>query len=924
VTFKHKLSRRLAQLRDARLYAALGGGLILAACEQQPSALGPDFGVLSISLTPRSDTLLVGDSMRLTATVVMNNNQTPRALTWTSGMSAMASVSQAGTVHGLHAGSGFIVASSGNKKDSAAVTVVSQTPPPPVPVALVAVSPASSTVRIGAAKQLTATPEDGSGTPLAGRTITWASNNAGVATVSASGLVTSVGVGAATITATSEGVSGTAAVTVATVPVASVTVSPATVSLVVGAAAQLSATTKDSAGNVLTGRTITWASSNMAVATVSATGVLSGIAAGSATITATSEGQSATATVTVSSVPVASVIVSPATAGVLVGATTQLSATTKDSGGNILTGRAITWASSNTAVATVSGSGLVTGKAVGTATITATSEGKSATAAVTVSNVPVASVTVNPATATVLVGATTQLSATTKDSAGAVLTGRTIAWASSNAAVATVSGSGLVTGQTAGSATVTATSEGKNGTAAITITAPVANPATVTDLAVASVTASAATLTFSDVSDGTGQPASYFLRYAAGTISWGSATELPAIAGGAIGTKQSVTVPGLTAGTAYQFQVVAYRGTPPNAVFGGLSNVASGTTSASTAPVASVTLSPASASVAVGTTQQFTATLKDAAGNVLTGRTVTWTSSNTVLALVSGGGLVTGVAAGTVTITAASEGQSGSAALTITVTGGGGLVFQSDWSTATGATAAAVTDGGKWDTWDDFGNGQLLSVVSGVGAPGGRNALRVLQRGVSYAADVIKHGFVPVSTDFYVRFYMRNDDTSPPGDHTVEPGLFAASWNNLIYVRKTSSASAWQEIIGTENAGYPVDYWHLRTSLAPGVWYRFEFWVHFVDATHVQPHVRVYDASGTLLYGDADFQQSDYGNTPAWNGSSTWTLASFAAAGYSVPVTPTELVNFVLANNGQLSAPDTGLPWYFAGVELRTDGWVGP
>src|SRR5204863_7166174 len=199
---------------------------------------------------------------------------------------------------------------------------------------------------------------------------------------------------------------------------------------------------------------------------------------------------------------------------------------------------------------------------------------------------------------------------------------------SGNAAVSSVSAGGLVTGVAAGAATIRATSDGITGSGTVSVTTAVTNPGTVRDLAVASVTASAATLTFTDVSDGAGQPASYFLRYAAGTITWGSATELPAIAGGAIGTKQTVTVPGLTAGTAHQFQVVAYRGTPPSVVFGALSNVASGTTSASPAPVGSVTVSPASASVAVGTTQQFTVTLKDAAGNPLTGRTVTWTSSS--------------------------------------------------------------------------------------------------------------------------------------------------------------------------------------------------------------------------------------------------------------------------------------------------------
>src|SRR5207302_10233012 len=137
------------------------------------------------------------------------------------------------------------------------------------------------------------------------------------------------------------------------------------------------------------------------------------------------------------------------------------------------------------------------------------------------------------------------------------------------------------------------------------------------------------------------------------------------------------------------------------------------------------------------------------------------------------------------------------------------------------------------------------------------------------------------STDFSVRFYMRNDDTSGSGDHVVEPGYFADSWNNLMYIRKSGSSGGWQTTIGTANAGYPVDYWTLSATLSHGAWYRFEFQIHFVDSTHIQVHVRVYDAAGALLYGDGDFQQSDYGNTPPWNGSDTWTLASYSAAGYS-------------------------------------------
>jgi len=129
--------------------------------------------------------------------------------------------------------------------------------------------------------------------------VTWASDNAAVATVSATGLVTAAGVGTATLTATSEGQSGAATVTVLPVPVASVSVTPPSLGLTVGQTGQLTATPRDAAGNPLTGRVVTWASDNAAVATVSATGLVTAVSAGTATLTATSEGQSGTAMVTV-------------------------------------------------------------------------------------------------------------------------------------------------------------------------------------------------------------------------------------------------------------------------------------------------------------------------------------------------------------------------------------------------------------------------------------------------------------------------------------------------------------------------------------------------------------------------------------------------------------------------------------------------
>src|SRR5216117_1925917 len=505
-------------------------------------------------------------------------------------------------------------------------------------VVTVSVDPAAPSIMAGRTVQLTATPRDGSGNALTGRVVSWSTDNAAVATVNASGLVTGAAAGAATVTAMSESMIGSAAVTVApaNAAVASVTVSPATASVTAGQTAQLTATPQDASGNPLTGRVVTWASSNTAIATVNGSGLVTAVAAGPATITATSEGQSGSAALTVTTVPVASVVVSPATASRQVGQTVQLTATPQDASGTALTGRVVTWGSSNTAIATVNGSGLVTAVAAGPATITATSEGQSGSAALTVTTVPVASVVVSPATASRQVGQTVQLTATPQDASGTALTGRVVTWASSNTAIATVNGSGLVAAVAAGPATITATSEGKSGTAAITVTAAATNPGAVTDLAVTGVTDSSVTLAFTEVTDGTGAPASYDVRWAAGTIGWASATDVARgscatpVSGSAIGARRSCTVLGLAAGVGYQFQVVAFRGTlNVNAVFGGLSNVASGTTTASTAPVATVTVSPASANVVVGALQQFTATPKDAGGNPLSGRVVTWSSGNT-------------------------------------------------------------------------------------------------------------------------------------------------------------------------------------------------------------------------------------------------------------------------------------------------------
>ena len=237
---------------------------------------------------------------------------------------------------------------------------------------------------IGATTTATATPRDASGNVLTGRTIVWSSDNSGVATVSATGVVTAASSGTARITAASEGTSGSATLTVTVQPVATVTVSLASSSMVIGATTQATASTRDANGVILTGRAISWASDNPAVATVNSAGVVTAVGPGSANITATSEGRTGSASVTIFSTAVASVTVSLTSSTIGVGRTTQATATTKDTNGNVVVGRSVTWSSDNTAVATVSETGLVTGVALGSANIKAVSEGQSGSAAVTV------------------------------------------------------------------------------------------------------------------------------------------------------------------------------------------------------------------------------------------------------------------------------------------------------------------------------------------------------------------------------------------------------------------------------------------------------------------------------------------------------------------------------------------------------------
>jgi gliding motility-associated-like protein len=277
------------------------------------------------------------------------------------------------------------------------------------------------------------------GSATAATTNAWASSNTAVATISSSGLVTGVTSGTSIITYTnSSGCQITDTVTINALPIIT-----GTLSACVGNTTQLIGSASPAATNA-------WASSNTAVATISNSGLVTGVTSGTSIITYTnSDGCQITDTVTINALPTIT-----GTLSACVGNTTQLT-------GSVSAATTNAWTSSNTAVATISSSGLVTGVTSGTSIITYTnSDGCQITDTVTINALPTITGTLSAC-----IGNTTQLT-------GSATAATTNAWTSSNTAVATISSSGLVTGVTSGTSTITyINSDGCQITATVTINA---------------------------------------------------------------------------------------------------------------------------------------------------------------------------------------------------------------------------------------------------------------------------------------------------------------------------------------------------------------------------------------------------------------------------------------------------------------------
>jgi eukaryotic-like serine/threonine-protein kinase len=265
--------------------------------EGQPPLTGLKPVEVLLAISPSDTSLPIGDSVALRATFQGSAGARPAAepVIWRSSDATVATVSVRGVVRGIAAGSANISASRGSRNAVARVTVL------PEPVVALEIVPANPSLLVGRSITLRAGAMDRRGRPLSGRSVVWQSSDPLVAAVDpASGTVTAMKGGTASITATSEGVSSSVAVNVTEpITVASLTVAPPR-QLVVGETLTLRATVEDSRENELTGEKVSWKSDDLSVARVdSVSGVVTATGAGVANITASAGGHAATVPVTV-------------------------------------------------------------------------------------------------------------------------------------------------------------------------------------------------------------------------------------------------------------------------------------------------------------------------------------------------------------------------------------------------------------------------------------------------------------------------------------------------------------------------------------------------------------------------------------------------------------------------------------------------
>ena len=428
--------------------------------------------VAAVEVAPGSATLTAfGDTLRLTAEASDANGHAVAGFSavWSSGAPDVAVVDPTGLLTARSNGQATLTAMAGNVSGSATVTVA-QT------VAAVDVAPGSATLTaLGDTLRLTAEASDANGHAVAGLSAVWSSGAPDVAVVGSTGLLTARSNGTAMVTATADGVWGSATVTVAQT-VAAVAVAPGSATLTaLGDTLRLTAEVSDANGHAVVGvDPAVWSSGAPDVAMVDPTGLLTARSNGQATLTAMAGNVSGSATVTVAQT-VAALEVAPGSATLTaLGDTLRLTVEARDANGHAVAGLSAVWSSGAPDVAVVGSTGLLTARSNGTATVTATADDVSGSATVTVAQT-VAAVDIAPGSATLTaLGDTLRLTAEVSDANGHAVVGVPAVWSSGAPDVAAVGSNGLLTARSNGATVVTAVVGAVSGSATVTVAQAVA------------------------------------------------------------------------------------------------------------------------------------------------------------------------------------------------------------------------------------------------------------------------------------------------------------------------------------------------------------------------------------------------------------------------------------------------------------------
>ena len=358
---------------------------VLASCGGGGGGGEPVRTVTTVTVSSPTSTPKQGDTVQLTAVArdQFGDVVPGAAAMWSSSAPAVATVSSTGLLQALAGGTVTVTATIGNVPGTLTLTIT------PRVTTTVTVSSPTANPTLGETVQLTVVARDQFGDVLAGKSATWSTSDAQIATISPTGLLQTVAPGAVVATATIDGLPGSLTLTVVPGAAASVTVSSPTATPQAGEAVQLTTVVRDRYGNLVPGATVGWSTSDARIATVSASGLLQALAPGSVVVTASTNGVSGPLMLTVLPGAVASVTVSAPTLTPKEGDAVQLTATALDQFGNIVPGVTATWSVSDATLAAVSATGLLQTYATGTVQATATVAGETGTVSLTVSAIKV-------------------------------------------------------------------------------------------------------------------------------------------------------------------------------------------------------------------------------------------------------------------------------------------------------------------------------------------------------------------------------------------------------------------------------------------------------------------------------------------------------------------------------------------------------